>query len=328
VASTAAEEGDSGLEKFAQGAVDRHLGVERTEFEQRFQWSEQGNSLFLGSMHLSSGISVTAMRCSWERSFMVGVRHPPSVLQFDVMRGPSTHVATDDGQIHVLGDGMFQIGQVKREVGMRCGWDEQTRERSVELLTLGIDAERLRELSGTTVLPAPLERILSSTSIYPREAHGSAPALFRLLDEIVHAGGRGVSRQLHLEAKGLELLAALVDQLEESESATAPRLSRSDVERLERARRIVLARLQDPPTLPELARQAGLNEVKLKVGFRALFGSPVYAYLRDQRLELAHRLLRERAGNVSEVAQRVGYANPSKFATAFRKRFNVSPSSV
>ncbi|WP_437947622.1 helix-turn-helix domain-containing protein [Sorangium sp. So ce296] len=38
--------------------------------------------------------------------------------------------------------------------------------------------------------------------------------------------------------------------------------------------------------------------------------------------------MRQRACNVTEVAQRVGYENPSKFAAAFRKRFGVPPSTV
>ena len=31
---------------------------------------------------------------------------------------------------------------------------------------------------------------------------------------------------------------------------------------------------------------------------------------------------------VTEVAQRVGYSNPSKFAAAFRRRFGMSPSAL
>jgi AraC-like DNA-binding protein len=31
---------------------------------------------------------------------------------------------------------------------------------------------------------------------------------------------------------------------------------------------------------------------------------------------------------VTEVAQRVGYENPSKFAAAFRRQFGLSPSSL
>jgi AraC-like DNA-binding protein len=83
-----------------------------------------------------------------------------------------------------------------------------------------------------------------------------------------------------------------------------------------------------PPSLPELARHVGLNEFKLKTGFRTLFGTSVFAYLRAQRMELARRLLVQRGQSVTEVALRVGYANPSKFALAFRKHFGFPPSAL
>ena len=66
----------------------------------------------------------------------------------------------------------------------------------------------------------------------------------------------------------------------------------------------------------------------LKGGFRTLSGTPVFAYLRQLRMEEARRLLRKRHLDVSEVAQRVGYANPSKFAAAFRREFGMSPSAL
>jgi AraC-like DNA-binding protein len=45
-------------------------------------------------------------------------------------------------------------------------------------------------------------------------------------------------------------------------------------------------------------------------------------------MEEARRLLLERHLNVTEVAQRVGYVNPSKFAAAFRRQFGMSPSAL
>ena len=329
MASRVPENDEIRFATLVQCVVGRRVDIETpSTFEHRAHWRDQGYSFRLRWMRLRSGVALTAMRCSWDRAFDLRIRRAPSQLQFELTRGPSAQVTIDDRESHVVGGGTFQVGRIKRPVDMRCGWDEGSRERAVEHVCIDIDGERLRELLGAKVLPAPLERILASTSAYAREDHAAAPALYQVVDEMMHADGRGRSRQLHLEAKGLELLAAIVDQLEASENAALPRLCASDVERLERARRILLERLQDPPSLPELAREAGLNEVKLKVGFRTLVGSPVYTYLREQRLALAHRLLRERAGNVTEVAQRVGYANPSKFATAFRKRFNIAPSSV
>ncbi len=48
-------------------------------------------------------------------------------------------------------------------------------------------------------------------------------------------------------------------------------------------------------------------------------------YLRERRLQAAARLLRERAGNVAEVADAVGYASVSHFSRRFRERFDITP---
>jgi AraC-like DNA-binding protein len=130
------------------------------------------------------------------------------------------------------------------------------------------------------------------------------------------------------EAKSLELLALITDELLEAVDVSEPRLSSREIERLEGARRSLVARLEEPPTLAWLARQAGLSETRLKTGFRALFGTSVFAYLRQARMEEARLLLLKRRLNVTEVALRVGYANPSKFAAAFRRQFGVSPSEL
>jgi AraC-like DNA-binding protein len=120
----------------------------------------------------------------------------------------------------------------------------------------------------------------------------------------------------------------MCDELLEAARAEQPRLSADDVERLERVRRHLVERLEEPPTLAALARMAGWNETKLKGGFRALFGTSVFAYVRQARMEEARRLLLARRLNVTEVAQRVGYENPSKFAAAFRKQFGLPPSAL
>jgi AraC-like DNA-binding protein len=86
--------------------------------------------------------------------------------------------------------------------------------------------------------------------------------------------------------------------------------------------------MASPPGLPELARSVGLNEFKLKVGFRVLFGASVFGYLRTQRMDRARRLLAHRELSVTEVAAHVGYQNPSKFAAAFRKHFGFPPSAL
>ena len=43
-------------------------------------------------------------------------------------------------------------------------------------------------------------------------------------------------------------------------------------------------------------------------------------------MEVAKRLLREPHCTVAEVANQVGYANPSQFAAAFNRQFGITPS--
>jgi hypothetical protein len=64
----------------------------------------------------------------------------------------------------------------------------------------------------------------------------------------------GPTRRVYLEAKALELTALLMAWLEGDQAIRQPALSPSDVERIYAARELLLARMDDPPSLAELAR--------------------------------------------------------------------------
>jgi AraC family transcriptional regulator len=67
----------------------------------------------------------------------------------------------------------------------------------------------------------------------------------------------------------------------------------------------------------------GLNQLKLKRGFRSLFGMGVYSLFQRHRMERARELLSHH--NVTETALMLGYSNISHFSAAFRKQFGVLP---
>ncbi|NJO76953.1 MAG: helix-turn-helix transcriptional regulator, partial [Leptolyngbyaceae cyanobacterium RM1_406_9] len=108
-----------------------------------------------------------------------------------------------------------------------------------------------------------------------------------------------------------------------SESKTF--LKQDDIERLHHAKEILIAQFNHPPSILSLARQVGLNDFKLKQGFRQVFGNTVFGYLRDYRLEQAHLLLLEGQMNVQQVARALGYTHSGYFAKAFKQKFGVSP---
>lgn len=315
------------LERFSERVVGAGSLEALSRFERQIRWALMDRGGSSRTVALRSGMTLSISRVRWERSWSLAFDPDPSALKFIVARGPGPRVTPRGGKAHDLASGAAHISRIQRPVDLRFDFAEATSGQEHEELCLEVGRERLCQLMGSQQLPALLERVWSSSESYPVEALSAPPASFRLLDEIVHCEARGAARQLHLEAKGLELLAAWVDHLEGERSALV-RLNAHDIERLERARQLLLARMLAPPRIAELARLAGLNEAKLKAGFRAHFGDTVYGYLRQQRLGEAERLLRQGRYNVTEVALRVGYANPSKFAAAFKARFGVSPSHV
>lgn len=159
------------------------------------------------------------------------------------------------------------------------------------------------------------------------EVNAITPAMRVALEQIFHCPFHGKTQEIYLEGKCLELIALKLEQLKERVNKTerSCALKPDDIERIHFAKDILTENLEHPPSLLALARQVNLNDYKLKVGFRQVFGTTVFGYLHQYRMDRAHRLLAEQRLNVKEVAQAVGYTNQSQFAAAFRKQFGMNP---
>lgn len=81
-------------------------------------------------------------------------------------------------------------------------------------------------------------------------------------------------------------------------------------------------------TLTDIANQHQISISTLKTSFKAVFGMPVYAYLRKIRLEKAEKMLLETRQSVTDIANKVGYSNTSKFSIAFKEYFGASPTDI
>lgn len=97
------------------------------------------------------------------------------------------------------------------------------------------------------------------------------------------------------------------------------------IEIIKNAERILVSRLQDPPTIPELAKMAGINQQTLKQGFRQLYGLTINQYLNERRLEQAGLLIRGGKLSLGEVAHAVGYANGGYFSRRFKEKYGITP---
>ena len=79
-------------------------------------------------------------------------------------------------------------------------------------------------------------------------------------------------------------------------------------------------------TTEELAKRFDISVGALKNGFKGVYGSPIYTYIRTYKMNVAASMLvTERKKKIIDVAASIGYDNPSKFAAAFKELFGMSP---
>lgn len=95
--------------------------------------------------------------------------------------------------------------------------------------------------------------------------------------------------------------------------------------RLYRARDYLLAMLDQPVTLHEMAEQAALSPNHFLRTFKALFQQTPHQYLLQQRLQRAAHLLTTSTLSVTEIALTVGFASLGTFSWRFRRAFGLSP---
>lgn len=97
------------------------------------------------------------------------------------------------------------------------------------------------------------------------------------------------------------------------------------VSQIKLAKDLIIEQMASPPTLEELSKIVGLNIKKLKMGFKELYGMPVFTFLLHYKMEHAKKLLAINGNNVNEVATQIGYSTSSHFIVAFKKKFGITP---
>jgi AraC family transcriptional regulator, transcriptional activator of the genes for pyochelin and ferripyochelin receptors len=156
----------------------------------------------------------------------------------------------------------------------------------------------------------------------------NSPAKVGAISEILNCPYPEEYRSLFRESRDLEFLALQIRDFVDSErgrALSAPPLRSDDVERIRTARDRLVVDLDRPPSLQQLATAVGINERKLKAGFRQVFGTSVFGYYREYRMQAARAILDTGSGNITEAATAVGYKSLSHFSQAFRKRFGLKP---
>ncbi|MEJ1237091.1 AraC family transcriptional regulator [Chryseolinea sp. T2] len=152
----------------------------------------------------------------------------------------------------------------------------------------------------------------------------SLPAFYQVIQNVFDCPLDGPLGDIMLEGS-LHQLMALQFSMMGAQHQTSP-VSHREQETFYAIKDHLRATFLEEHSLLALSRKFGINQNKLKTGFRELFGTPVISYLYDLRMDFARTLLLDKNMNVNEVSPMVGYRNANHFSTAFKRKFGISPS--
>lgn len=82
---------------------------------------------------------------------------------------------------------------------------------------------------------------------------------------------------------------------------------------------------QPMPTLKELAHLYGINEFKLKKGFRKLFDTTPYQYYKNERLKMAKLYIEHSTYPLKRIGAMIGFKSYPSFIKAFKNEYGKTP---
>tara|TARA_Y100000739_G_C20609716_1_gene467812 strand:+ start:2765 stop:3649 length:885 start_codon:yes stop_codon:yes gene_type:complete len=152
------------------------------------------------------------------------------------------------------------------------------------------------------------------------------PMLSVVLNQMVQQSLHESIYKLYLKAKVFELMSLYFNKNNDMDVDQCPFLvDDKNIKKIRLAKDIIISRMTEPPTLIALAQEVEISLKKLKEGFKQVYGSSVFVFLLDYKMQVSKRLLSSGNYNVNEVALKVGYSTATHFINAFKKKFGTTP---
>ena len=98
-----------------------------------------------------------------------------------------------------------------------------------------------------------------------------------------------------------------------------------ELERLEKMLNYLNMHFTEVISLQDLADQVHLSREVCCRLFKKMTGKTITGYLEEYRLNKSFSLVQSGQYSMTQITEMVGFSNPSRFASAFRKRFGCNP---
>lgn len=132
-------------------------------------------------------------------------------------------------------------------------------------------------------------------------------------------------RIVYLRIKIMELLIVLGAMPLDENTEDKPYFKDTHVKKVRQIKEHLCAHAAEKITLRELAGQFDIPLSTLTACFKSMYGQSIHAFVKQYRLQAAMQLLRSTDMSITRVALETGYENPSKFISAFKEKYSMTP---
>jgi len=144
-----------------------------------------------------------------------------------------------------------------------------------------------------------------------------------MIYRLIHHSRDKAFNPLYFDLLARTLLFHLLFQAARQQSRSP--YSHYEINGIHEAREMICKNIRYHYKINEIAQKVGMNEFKLKSGFRDTFGDGLYEYLVAERMLEACHLLSDSKRNIKEIADLTGYKSVPSFVKAFKRRYNQTP---
>lgn len=152
-----------------------------------------------------------------------------------------------------------------------------------------------------------------------------------IINDIKKTKMRGIAREIYMKGKVFELLSHQINYVTQKHCISEKKIKSNyylgpyDIAIIEKIARHIEQNTASFTTVKEFSKQFGMNEHKLKNGFKAILGKPIFEYAQEIRMVKAKDLLCYSQKQIKEIAYEIGYKSSIAFTEAFKRYYGILP---
>lgn len=149
------------------------------------------------------------------------------------------------------------------------------------------------------------------------------PSIEHIFSELYHLPEE--IRNEYFKLKVLELLLFLKTVDAQKDGQERPYFYKTQVEKVKAIMAFMTANPDKHYTMQQLSEMYDIPVSALKKCFKGVYGTAIYTFMKNYRMDLAAKLLSQTDKSITEIAGNVGYTNCSKFSEAFKNTTGKTP---